>query len=108
MCMCVPDLKQRLHMLNELSCAVVMAVGVDRMVPNHNLPLSLRPGQPALQLKQVALPRLLHHAPCMQPVMCLLTQPLSFLITAAMTVTLAVVMIVTIGLFIVQAQSLSP
>ena len=95
-------------MLNELSCAVVMAVGVDRMVPNHNLPLSLGPGQPALQLKQVALPRLLHDAPCMQPVMCLSMQPLPFLITAAMIVTVAIVMIVTIGLLLCSAQSLGP
>lgn len=43
-------------MLNELSCAVVVAIGVDRMVANHNLPLRLGPGQPGLQLKQVALP----------------------------------------------------
>lgn len=36
-------LKQRLHMLNELGCAVVMAVGVDGMVANHDLPLRLGP-----------------------------------------------------------------
>ena len=57
----MPDLKQRLHMLNELGCAVVVAVGVDRMMPNHDLPLSLGPCQLALQLKQVALPGLLQH-----------------------------------------------
>ena len=61
----MPDLKKRLHMLNELSCAVVVAVGIDRMVPNHNLPLCFGPGQLGLQLKQVALPGLLQHSPCM-------------------------------------------
>lgn len=30
-------------MLNELGCAVVMAVGVDGMVANHDLPLRLGP-----------------------------------------------------------------
>lgn len=60
----MPDLKKRLHMLNELSCAVVVAVGVDRMVPNHDLPLCFGPGQLALQLKQVTLPGLLPYTPC--------------------------------------------
>lgn len=53
---CAWHLKQGLHMLNELGCAVVMAIGVDRVVPDHNLPLCLGLGQTALQLKQVALP----------------------------------------------------
>ena len=53
-------------MLNELSSAVVTAVGVDWMVPNHNLPLCLGSGQVALKLHQVCLPGLLRQAACIQ------------------------------------------
>ena len=51
-----------------------MAIGVDRMVPNHDLPLCFRPRQLALQLKQVTLPGLFQYAPWME-VACSPAQP---------------------------------